>query len=625
MLKINKICAKLLRRIIIIGVATCVLVFGSGLSVFAETPIWTFKDAKWYAMMDTGNLVVGTDTGLAMLDGANGSTMWRRDDLKGIKETEYNEIVGTPILLIADNSGTIMKKTRLFALDQLTGKTIWESDKVYGYTAQVSPLLSRDMVVFLTIASSSATKDKPDITAIKLSTGEMLWKAEYTEKVDLYMKEKQRRSGSGMASALIGNPFGGFTDQPRYDLSGENPPIFDGDSMYLTYAGLHRYDLKTGNLVWKIPYDVTDGSLKKTNGQAIIDGDVIYTSANNIIRAIDKNSGSVKWQSKDYGKGGMAEIQLRGDTIYGRMGGQFFSGKKREYQKKTPIGVVALNKTTGAENWIYTGAKESITNMMIVAEQNVLLIGDEKNLIGLDLASSGKVKEAYKVPLKFKFSLGAGAIAGKVMKIGFGGLRGALSKGPDTTDEPIALIRQENGTVVARGRQHILAFNPASRSIAWSTKYEAPGVAGWQQIAMTAIQFATTLSQQIGKEQSAAGNNWGDVDSKNKQLVDSLSNYQSFMNKRYSATKQSGNVVYVLTDLKDGKDKGAGVVGINLITGQGVNQLMFKDKKPDYEVDEASGRLFNLDKDTLSAFVINETVQTAKIDDGDDKDKDKKD
>lgn len=611
-------------RMIFAGLIWCALIFGSVPRAAAETPIWTFKDAKWYAMMETGNLVVGTENGLAMLDGANGQTMWRRDDLKGIKETEYNEIVGTPILLIADNSGVLLKKTRLFALDQLTGKTLWESEKVYGYTAQVSPLLSRDTVVFLTIASSAATRDKPDITALKLSTGELLWKAEYTEKVDLYMKEKNRRSGSGVASALIGNPFGGFTDQPRYDLSGENPPIFDGDSMYLTYAGLHRYDLKTGNLLWKTPYDVTDGSLKKTNGAAIIDGDTIYTSANNIVRAIDKNSGAIKWQTKDYGKGGMAEILLRGDTLYGRMGGQFFSGKKREYQKKTPIGVVALNKSTGAENWIYTGAKESITNMMIVPEQNVLLIGDEKNLIGLDLASGGKVREAYKIPLKFKFKLGAVAVAGRVVKIGFGGLRGALSKGPDTTDEPVALIRQENGTIVARGRQHILAFNPASRDIAWSTKYEAPGVAGWQQIAMTAIQIATTLSQQVGKEQSASANNWSAVDSQNEQLVNSLSNYQSFMNKRYSATKQSGNVVYVLTDLKDGKDKGAGVVGVNLISGQGVSQLMFKDKKPDYEVDEASGRLFNLDKNTLSAFVIGETVQTAKADD-DDNDKDKKD
>jgi hypothetical protein len=93
----------------------------------------------------------------------------------------------------------------------------------------------------------------------------------------------------------------------------------------------------------------TEGSLTKTNGEAVIDGDLIYTSANSIIRAISKIDGSIKWQTKDFGKGGIAEMQLWGDTIYGRMGGQFFSSKKGEYQKKTPIGVVAHNKTDGSE------------------------------------------------------------------------------------------------------------------------------------------------------------------------------------------------------------------------------------------------------------------------------------
>ena len=60
------------------------------------------------------------------------------------------------------------------------------------------------------------------------------------------------------------------------------------------------------------------------------------------------------------------------------------------------------------------------------------------------------------------------------------------------------------------------------------------------------------------------------------------------------------------------------------LSGQGINQLMFKDKKPDYEVDETAGRLFNLDKDTLSGYRINETVETAKSEDDDDDRKDGK-
>lgn len=619
---------KYLRKFVFGSFVACLLVLGTGLNVFAAAaPVWTFKGAKWYAMMDTGNLIVGTETGMMMLSGADGSIMWQRADLKGISETEYTEIQYTPILVIADNTGAFIKKTRFLALDQLSGKTLWETDKVMGFTVQVTQVPGKDMVIFMTTKSSAVNKDKPDISALKLSTGELLWQTEYPDTVDLYLKEKIRRSGSGasIGKALFGNPFAGITDQARYDLSGENQPIFDGDSMYLTYAGLHRYSLSDGKLVWKNKYDVTDGSLKKTNGQAILDGDTIYTSANNIIRAVDKNSGAIRWQSKDYGKGGMAEILLHGNTLYGRMGGQFFSGKERKYVKKTPIGVVALDKSSGAERWIYKDAKESITNMMLVPQQNVLLIGDEKNIIGLDLAGSGKMKEAYKVPLKFKFKVGAGARAMDVTKKVFGGIRGWTSKGPDTTDEPVALIRQENGVIVARGRQHLLGFNPSSREIVWSTKYDAPGVEGWQQIVMTAIAFATTVVQQVNKEQSAYNNDWSAVDRQNEQMVSSLTNFQNFMNQRFSATKQNGSVVYVLTTLEEGKDKGAGVVGVNLISGQAITQLLFKDKSPDYEVDETAGRLFNLDKNTLSAYaIVDKAEQAAADEDGKDKDKDKK-
>ncbi len=589
-------------------------------SIFAETPIWTFKGAKWYSMMETGNTMIGTETGLAMLDGATGKPLWQRNDLKDIKEDEFTELSGTPLLLIADNSGTFSRKTKTYALDTLSGKTIWETEKMLGFTAQVLPNFSKDMIVFLTIRDNRMTKDKPDIFALKLSTGELLWQNEYTEKVDLYGKVKKGRGA--VASALFG---GGSTRSDRFDLNGENEPIFDGDSMYLTYAGLHRFSLTDGKLIWKTLYDVTDGSLTKTNGQAIIDGDTIYTSANSIIRAISKNDGSIKWQTKDYGKGGIAEMQLWGETIYGRMGGQFFSAKKGEYQKKTPIGVVAVNKTNGSENWIYKDAKESVTNMAIIQDQNILLIGDEKNLIGLDLSSQGKVKEAYKIPLKFKLKVGAGATAAKIAKIGFGGLKGLTSKGPDSTDEPIALIKQENGTIVARGKQHLLGFNPATREIVWSTKFDPPSVSGWQTAVMTAITVATVALSQANKEMAASRNDWNSVDRGNDNLVGSLNAFQNFMINRKTATKVVGNSVYILTDIKskneNGKDdKGAGLVGVNLLGGSPTNQIMFKDKDPDYEVDETAGRLFNLNKDVLSAYNITENVETAKADE-DKKDK----
>ncbi|MCB1024002.1 MAG: PQQ-binding-like beta-propeller repeat protein, partial [Acidobacteria bacterium] len=521
----------------------------------SENPVWSFNGAKWFTKLESGNLMVGQDSGIVMLEGATGKTLWTRKDLGKIDEAEFTELEGTPIVLISDNSGWAQRKTKLTAIDDQTGETIWETEKMLGYTVQVTPVYEKDMLIFLTIRDNRQKKDKPDIFALRMSTGELLWQNEFTEKVDLYGVEKKKNSG---AKAMFLGSGGGGSD--RFDLSGENPPMVDEDSIYMTYAGLHRFNLLDGKLVWKSVYDVTDGSLKNTNGQAISEGDTIYTSAKGIIRAIDKNSGAIKWTTKDFGKGGIAEMQLHGDVIYGRMGGQFFSGKKGEWLEKGPVGVVAINKTTGDTNWIYKDADESITNMIVLPDQNILLVADKKNLIGLDLSSSGKVKEAYKIKLKFKRALGAGDVAGKAGAIAFGGIGGAFGKGAKRTDNPVSMVRQENGTVVVRGKQHLLAFNPSTKEITWSTKFEAPGINGWESIVMTAITItAAAISQTVEADYMRRGN-YNSAYNANSRFLNMMSGYQQFIGKKYSASKESGNIYYVLTKIKGEDEKGSGLI-----------------------------------------------------------------
>ena len=584
--------------------------------ISAEEPLWSHKGAKWFSMMESGNLMIGTDSDISMLDGETGKQLWTRNNLGKIKEAEFTELEGTPLVLISDNSGWSQRKTKLTAIDNLTGETVWETEKMLGYTVQVSPIYEKDLLIFLTIKDNRSKKDKPDIFALKMSNGELVWQNEYPEKVDLCGVEKKKNSG---AKAMFLGSGGGRSD--RFDLSGENPPLFDGDSMYMTYAGLHRYNLADGKLVWKNVYDVTDGSLKNTNGQAIIEGDTIYTSAQGIIRAIDKNTGKIKWNTKDFGKGGIAEMQIHGDVLYGRMGGQFFSAKKGEWLEKGPVGVVALNKSNGDTNWIYKDADDSITNMVVLPQDNVLLIADKKYLIGLDLSNQGKAKEDYKIKLKFKRSLGAADVGGKAAAIAFGGIGGAFGGGSKRTDNPVSLVRQENGTVVVRGKQHLLAFNPTTKEIAWSTKYGAPGISGWESIVMTAITVtAAAVSQTIEADYVRRGD-YNNAFSENGRFLSLMTNYQQFMGKKYNASKQGGNIYYVLTKIKGEDEKGSGLVGVNMLTGEGERQIIFNDKSPDYEVDELEGRLFNLNKGTISAYSINEKAENR--DNSDDEEEDK--
>jgi outer membrane protein assembly factor BamB len=555
----------------------------------AQAMLWTHKPAqeiKWYRLVEAGTLLVGTEASLYMLNPESGQALWQREDLRGVAEYQTQEIAGTPLLLVSQNSGRIQGRTKLSALDALTGQTIWETEKLKGATVQVSPVYDKDMVLLLTTESASKSKDKLDITALKLSSGETIWESEFTSNVDLYGMER-------------GSKF-----FPKFDLSGAQPPVFDGDSVYFTYAGLHRYNLSDGKLVWKVDYDVTEGKIKQGNAQAVIDGDTIYTSAKGQVRAIDKTNGALRWTSKDFG-GAVAEMQLRAGVLYGRLGGTFYDFGKREYVVKKPLGVVALDPKVGAANWFYDKADDSITNMAFLPEQNQILIADSKNLIALDTTAKGKVKEAYKVKLEFKFNLGAAATVAKVAKFGFGGLSALGSKGADTTDEPVSISRRENGTVVVRGKQHLLAFEPRTKQIAWSTKYAAPGVPGWQKIAMTAITIASAAMSNSQEAAYFQRGDYSNASGANRNFINAMSSYEQFMTKRHTATKAGGLYVYVLTDVKQEKEKGAGVVGVNMETGQGDRQIMFKDKEPDYEVDEASGRVFNLkNSKELNAYVL---------------------
>lgn len=151
-LKVTKtICAQLIFAFLVI--------FGS-LPALADTPLWSFKGAKWYSMMETGNVMVGMDKSVAMLDGASGRQLWSRADLGEIRENEYTELPGTPLVLISDNSGWAQRKTKLYALDTLTGETVWQTEKMLGFTVKVSPVYRKDMLVFLTIRDNRTNKDK---------------------------------------------------------------------------------------------------------------------------------------------------------------------------------------------------------------------------------------------------------------------------------------------------------------------------------------------------------------------------------------------------------------------------------------------------------------------------------
>lgn len=546
--------------------------------------LWQANTAeiKWYKVTALGSLVVGTDDAITCYDGESGKVQWQRTDLRKVGEFQVEEIAGTPVLLVGDTEGS--SKAKLYALDIQTGKAIWESEKMKGSAVAIITVYEKNMVVLVTSKDARAAKDKVDMTAFNMATGAALWESEFPNKVDLHAVE-------GAGRFII-----------NYDLSGHQPPVYDGDSLYFTYAGLHRFDINTGKLVWGVPYDVTEGKLKRGNAQAVIAGDIVYTSAKGVVRAIEKSSGAVKWMSKDFGAA-VAEMIVDGNRVYGRMGGSFYDWEKREWELKKPLGVVAVHSVNGSTVWRYDDAKDSITNMVLLPELNSVLIADSQNLIGLDTTIEGNnVKESFKLKLEFKHKIGAGGKAARAgLRFARGGLIGMAKGDKSDQDPPVAIMHRENGLAIIRGKQHILAFEPKSKSIPWSMQYPAPGVGGWQKIVMgaiTAASYAYNTGVAMNTRLGTTENNWA-----NENRRDAISGYMNLINKRYSATSASQDFVYVLTNVEDGKDTKPGLVAVNLKTGAADREIILNDKEVDYKVDELTGRVFQV-KDKKEIVVL---------------------
>jgi outer membrane protein assembly factor BamB len=322
----------------------------------------------------------------------------------------------------------------------------------------------------------------------------------------------------------------------------------------------------------------------------------VYTSAKGQIRAFDDATGALKWTSADFGAA-VAETQIEDGILYGRMGGAFYQLSAKAYELKKPLGVVALDAATGQVKWKYEGAKDALTNMTVVKDAGVVMIADAKNLIGLSVDASGnKVKETFRVPLEFKQKQSAG---GKAMKIGFGALRGGAigaikGAGGGPGEAPLVVVPRPNGLLAVRSAQHLLAFDPKKREIAWATQVAPPGGSMLMKIATSAafaMLYTAQTAQAFSTQRGTMENNWA-----NSSRVKIMDDWTKVMDKRYKKSASTTEYSYMLTDIKNDEGKGAGIVGINLNTGEVERQLLFKDKEPEYVVDEIDGVVYRTHK-----------------------------
>lgn len=565
----------------------------------AGKQLWTAKlpgDAKWHSLTGLGTLIVGTNDAIVAYDPDNGQQLWQRGEFKKSSAFNAREIAGTPYLICHTAEGLGGQKVALYTIDYMTGKTVWQTPEMTGQYLGAIPVAEKNLVLFLVNGAGPDGKEQGTwLTAFDINDGTKKWTTKFSKlgAIQLHLADN---SGKFFMTS---------------DLSGYHDPVVEGDTIYLPYLGCHAVDLNSGAVKWGAEFKAGDKAFKKTYAPLRIVGDRIYGAGGGSIVAIDKNTGAIVWNServssyaglfKARNNALVSQIEVVGEKIFARYGGYFSNGQTVVLRE--PLGVLAVNAANGEALYNFEKPKEGLTNLLVLPETNTLMFADASNLYGIDIAAAQPV-ESFKVPIEFKRKMGGGEIA--QLGLGaLGGLRGlakaAVAQNKARLDVPVAVMRRGD-RVVVQGKQHLMSFDPVAKNIAWSTYCAAPSDA----LGMTALFAVTAAISLQGNVMGMAGGVGSDQYNQGVQMTHrSLDSYNKQAGKRKSATKSSDGFSFMLTKVEDGKDKGIGLLGINLTNGEGEKKFILDAKEPEYRIDETINRLFFFKgKDSIVAYEL---------------------
>jgi outer membrane protein assembly factor BamB len=562
------------------------LVLVAGLAS-AATPTATIDlgaKPKWHRMTSIGLVLVGTEDSLMLVNGETGAIQWKREDIKDTLHYNVRDIPGSPVVIVNDWHGAIGSKVSARGLNIATGEQIFETEAESGQSLGLYPVPGREMA--LSVAQLNSEGTGVYVTAFETLTGKKLWRTKI----------------AGMTGLTLYPAETGSFFVTKQDLSGQQDPVFEQDTVFLPFEGLMALDLQTGAIKWNVEFTTADRDLKKAYAAPVVDGDTVYAAGRGTVYAIDKANGAVRWKSDRVASGffssaAISQVLPAGDALYVRLGGNFYNVAEKKYVLKEPLGVIALDRASGAKRWEYKDSDDGITNLVLLPEQGVVMLSDAHNLVGLDVASTGKAKPKFEVPIEFTRKISgtevaaagvaavSGLFTGGLVGALSGGLSGASSKG--RLDVPVALIPRRDGTVIVAGKQHLMDFDPAAQKIKWSTYYPAPGGNALGLAAMSALTLVAAASYGVSAAQGGMSQ-WAAQDA-NEGNWGSLG---AMAQKRYDASQQTRDWAYVLTDVTEGEQKGVGIMAISLANGDPGAQVLLKDKEPEYEVDDLMGRLY---------------------------------
>ncbi len=597
---------------------------------------------RFYQTTDFGTILVGTERNLYAVDGETGMQIWRRATGR-INETAVTPIPETDLILLSRDEGS---KSRVEAVDQLSGARVWQCDKLKGDVLQLAVDPASDLLAVVLVKDTRGRaggefKRTPVVHVLQLSTGNELWK-------------RQLDSDVQMMPARFGKDLGDVD----YTLDNYRAPLLLDGRLFLFYDGATSYDARTGREKEREKFRINEDGLALTEADPVFNETHIFISGRGKIRAVGRQSGQTEWTAGDLGSA--SEMAVVGDTLYVRTGGQFTRLRDGEIVSRGPFGISAIDTGNGKTRWRYKGGDKGLTNF-VFADPNTIVIADKNELMTID-ARTGKrlLNEKHKIDqAQFVLINESGqAVVGGNDEIAAFFLRNSVTAGKSFRAQAPAEAWRVRHKAPARGVFRIIggialratalyfryggvatsAFSlarvgmsaaSAINSFRWSglrsrfgsfdlttlASSSARNYAVGRIYAYGSIARLPGIADRIGGlriERPGLGTLGRIAPSRSdvqESVIDRLDpvrqveKLSDLLLRKKRLAELRGNYMYFYTDLPKPFDR-KGLAGVNVHNGRSQRFIFASDPDPQFLIDEAADLLYSADGDKIHAFKI---------------------
>lgn len=615
----------------IISTAICLILCIASSSLIAqkaEAPDMTYDlgaSINEMTLTQAGILVVATNDGLAGIDPTKSAAIFTFNNFGKLKPEETEFIPNSPYIVVSQGAGSSLAgltKTKRAVIDYVLGKVIFNSDNDnWNQIHTCNVILPQNKLIVSGIQKEGDKFEKmtPKLAVYDLSTS----KLDYS-----FFLDKPGRVGAVKDFSVTGVPL----------LLNEFLIIPTAQGLIAkTHTGDDLWQTKIKGINWL----VADETEKEIYG--------FEATANGKNTRIHKigSDGAELWKDDRKVQGNVSNFQIlpQGLAVVSDVTGGNSALSARSESK-----ITMFSAATGEDLWdkapktkgyvqhfyvmddgilfgIYEGGINKISfdgqtlfkkflktgeNIMVMAESPqglIYITSEDANIVNLKTGDAVwnkplKYKSASSVASTFDATNNRYLIAadGKIMAIdeNSGNVSDFAKCGFDEKESPSTMqIRKQGIFLSSDQNMSVIGFDGSQ---VYHEYYKSPGrstfgkiMGGLTAVASTAMMVS--MSAAAGANRTGYGgvndlSSYNDYGKDAKRAADMFSNIASasfdYLSTRFKATSATENSQFILTKLDDG----IGLVKVNKDTGKVEKEIVLKDKKPEYEVDEFGGTLF---------------------------------